>query len=317
MTSPADSHPSARLAGSLMAVAGVLGFSFKAVLVKLAYAAHPVDPVTLLALRMLYALPLFAGMAFVAERARDARPMTRHDVLTLAWLGFVGYYLASYLDFAGLQYVSASLERLVLFLYPTIVVLLSALFLRQRITRRVLIALALSYAGIALVFLHDLRNADRGRDVALGGALVFGSAFCYAAYLVGAGPAIARLGSRRFIAWVLLASTVFVLAQFLLMRPLAALAVPWTVHALAIAMAVLSTFVPVWLVAEALKRIDANTVALVGSLGPVFTIGFGHALLDEPLHAIQFAGVALVLAGVLLVSYRRPPARATPPRGQR
>lgn len=302
----------ARLAGSLLAVVGVLGFSFKAVLVKLAYAAHPVDPVTLLALRMLYAAPLFALMAWYAERRPGRARMSSRDAAMLAWLGFIGYYLSSYLDFAGLQYITASLERLILFLYPTIVVLLSAMFLRRRITLRIAFALALSYAGIVVVFLHDLAATPNAGDVALGTALVFGSAFFYAAYLVGAGAVIARLGSLRFIAWAMLVSTVFVLLQFALVRPLAALHVPAGVHGLAIAMAVVSTVLPVWCIAEALKRIDASTVALVGSLGPVFTIGFGHALLGEPLHALQFVGVAGVLAGVLLVSYRKSPPASRP-----
>ena len=298
------------LTGVLLAVVGVLGFSFKAVLVKLAYAAHPVDAVTLLALRMLYSAPLFAVMAWLAERDPGRAPLARRDVLTIAWLGFIGYYLSSFLDFAGLYYIKASLERLILFLYPTIVVLLSALFLHRPVTRRTLGALVLSYAGIALVFASDLAAAAQTGDVALGGALVFGSAFLYAAYLVGAGPVIARLGSRRFIAWAMLVSTVFVLAQFALLRPLAALDVPLAVHALVAAMAVVSTVIPVWCVAEALKRIDANSVALVGCLGPVFTIGFGYALLGERISPLQVFGAVAVLAGVLLVSWRRPVAAA-------
>lgn len=300
--------PRERTAGLLLAVVGVLGFSFKAVLVKLAYAAHPVDPVTLLALRMIYSAPLFAALAWHAERAPDRAPLERRDVLAIAWLGCIGYYLSSFLDFAGLFYIKASLERLILFLYPTIVVLLSAVFLRRRISRRTLAALVLSYAGIALVFAHDLAASPQSGNVALGGALVFGSAFLYAAYLVGAGPAIARLGSRRFIAWAMLVSTAFVLAQFALLRPLASLDVPLEVHGLVLAMAVVSTFVPVWCVAEALKRVDANTVALVGCLGPVFTIGFGHALLGERIGALQVTGAAAVLAGVLLVTWRKPAA---------
>lgn len=292
-------------AGVLLAVVGVLGFSFKAVLVKLAYAAHPVDPVTLLTLRMLYSAPMFAALAWHVERAPGRAPLARRDVLAIAWLGFVGYYLSSFLDFAGLFYIKASLERLILFLYPTIVVMLSAVFLRKRIGRRTFAALVLSYAGIALVFAHDLVTTPQSGDVALGGALVFGSAFLYAAYLVGAGPVIARLGSRRFIAWAMLVSTAFVLVQFALLRPLEALDVPLAVHGLVLAMAVVSTFVPVWCVAEALKRVDANTVALVGCLGPVFTIAFGHALLGERIHALQLAGAAAVLAGVLLVTWRK------------
>ncbi len=288
---------------------GVLGFSFKAILIKLAYAAYPVDAVTLLALRMVYATPFFAAMAWWAARDRGAPPLTRDDWKQLALLGFIGYYLASLFDFMGLQYITAALERLVLFLYPTMVVLLSALWLGVRVTRRMAIALAVSYAGIALVFVNDLRVAGDPRVVMTGGALVFGSAFLYAVYLVRAGPVIARIGSTRFIAWAMLVSSIFVLAQFALTRPLAALAVPPSIQLLVLAMAVFSTVLPTWLIAEAVQRIGANASSQIGSLGPVFTIFLGALLLDEPVHAIQIIGAALVLAGVTLVA--RKPATAT------
>jgi drug/metabolite transporter (DMT)-like permease len=309
---PERSEPPTHAAiGPLFAVVGVLGFSFKAILVKLAYLAHPVDPVTLLAWRMIYAAPFFAVMAWWAERtaAAAAMAMTRRDVAALVALGFVGYYLSSYADFAGLQYISASLERLILFTYPTVVVLLSALVHRKPVTGRTLTALLLCYGGVVLVFANDLRVAPRGGDVALGGLLVFASAALYAVYLVFAAPVIHRLGSLRFIAWAMLASTVFVFAQFALTHPLSGLAVPPRIHALSLAMAVFSTVLPTWLMAEALKRIGASRAALVGSLGPVFTIALGFLLLDEPLHPIQFAGVALVLAGVWQVTNRPPVVR--------
>jgi hypothetical protein len=197
----------------------VLGFSFKAILIKLAYAAYPVDAVTLLALRMLYSAPFFVAMAWWAGRGPSARNFTRDDWTQVALLGFIGYYLASLLDFLGLQYVTAAFERLVLFLYPTIVVLLSALWQGVRVTRRTVLALIVCYAGIAVVFASDLRAARDSGAVLEGGALVFGSAFLYAIYLVRAGPVIARMGSTRFIAWAMLVSAVFVLAQFALGQP--------------------------------------------------------------------------------------------------
>ena len=297
----------ARWVGPLFAVIGTLGFSFKAILIKLAYAWHPVDALTLLALRMLYSAPFFVAMAWWASRRPGNEPLQRRDWIRLAALGFVGYYLASLLDFMGLAYISAALERLVLFLYPTMVVLLSALLLKKPVARATVFALLLSYGGIVFVFWHDLRVAGDAGAVATGGALVFGSAFCYAVYLVGAGDLIGRIGSTRFIALAMLASTAFVLAQFALSRPLAALDVPGSIHALSLAMAVFSTVLPTWLVAEAIRRIGANGTSLVGSLGPVFTIGMGAVILGEPLHAVQLFGAALVLAGVLLVT-RRPRA---------
>ena len=291
--------------GPACAILGTLGFSFKAILIKLAYATAPVDAITLLALRMLYSAPLFVAMAWWA--GRNAGPLELRDLCAILGLGFLGYYLASLLDFMGLRYITASLERLILYLYPTMVVILSALFLRKPVTRRAAGALALSYAGIALVFRHDATVGDAAATL-LGGGLVFASALAYAVYLVTAGGVIGRIGSMRFTALAMLASTAFVFAHFAIERPFSALDVAPRVHLLSIAMAVFSTVVPTWLVAEAIRRLGANATSLVGSLGPVFTIALGAMLLDEPIHAIQIAGAALVLAGVALVSVK--------PRGQ-
>jgi len=298
--------------GPVYAVLGVLGFSFKAILIKLAYASAPVDPVALLTLRMVYSAPFFIVIAWWASRAPAAAPIAARDWRLLVGLGFVGYYVSSLLDFLGLQYVTASLERLVLFLYPTIVVVLSALFLAQPITRRAGAALALSYAGIALAVWHDVRITGDPSAIALGSALVFGGALGYAIYLVAAGGVIARLGSSRFIAWAMLASTVFIVIQFVATRPWSELALPGSVHAIAIAMALFCTVLPTWMIAESVRRIGASTASLVGSLGPVFTIGFGAMLLGEPVNLVQLVGVALVLAGVMLVS-----RHAVKPRAQR
>jgi drug/metabolite transporter (DMT)-like permease len=298
--------------GPLFAVLGVLGFSFKAILIKLAYAASPVDPVSLMTLRMLYSAPFFIAIAWWSGRAPRAAPITHRDWRLLLALGFVGYYLSSLLDFIGLQYVTAALERLVLFLYPTIVVVLSALFLAQPVTRRAAVALALSYAGIALAVWHDIRVTGDAGATALGASLVFGGALGYATYLVAAGGIIVRLGSSRFIAWAMLASTAFIVAQFALTRSRSALNVPPKVHALTLAMAVFCTVLPTWMIAESVRRIGASTSSLIGSLGPMFTLGFGALLLDEPINALQLCGVALVLAGVMLVSRGpRSPRKAT------
>jgi len=167
------------------------------------------------------------------------------------------------------------------------------------------VALAVSYAGILLVFAHDITASGELHAIATGGAPVFASAFLYALYLVQAGDVIKRLGSMRFIAWGMLASSVFVLAQFALMRPLAALALPLSIRALVLTIAIFSTVLPTWLIAESIKRMGANASSLVGSLGPIFTIGLGALILGEPLHWIQLAGAALVLTGVTLVTLKR------------
>ena len=306
---PTPLPASDRWIGPLCAVAGVLGFSMKAIFIKLVYTGSSVDPVTLLALRMIYSAPFFLAIAWWSGRRPGARPIAASDWRALITLGFIGYYFSSLLDFFGLQYISAALERLVLFLNPTIVVVLSAVFLGKPITRRAVIALVLAYAGIALCVWQNLSIGGGLHATALGVGLVFASAFLYAFYLVGSGQVIARLGSSRFIAWAMLASTVFVLIHFALTRPLAALAVPPSVHRLTLAMAIFSTVLPTWLIAESIRRMGANAASLVGSLGPVFTIGIGAVVLGEPVFALQLAGAALVLAGVMLVTFR-PPRRA-------
>ena len=293
-----------RWIGPLFAVVGVFGFSVKAILIKLAYAWYPIDALTLLTLRMLFSAPFFLAMAWWSSRPPRARALTRADWKSFVALGFIGYYLASLLDFLGLAYITAALERLVLFLYPTMVVVLSALVLRKPITRRVVLALVLSYAGIVIVFVRDPSASGDPAALWTGGALVFASAVLYAVYLVGAGGVIARVGSMRFISYAMLASTVFVVLQYVATRDPAALRVPPSIYALSLAMAVVSTVLPTWLIAEAIDRIGANASSLIGSLGPVFTIALGVVVLGEPIHAIQLAGAALVLVGVMLVTLR-------------
>ena len=259
----------------------MLGFSFKAILIKLAYAWHPVDAVTLLALRMLFSAPFFVAMAWWAGRRPDARPIARRDWLQLAWLGFIGYYLASLLDFMGLAYITAALERLVLFLYPTMVVVLSARAAQAGRSRgaQLMALVDLVRAASRSSSRNDLSSrGDRMRATLTGGALVFGSALAYALYLVDAGAVIARLGSLRFIAWAMLVSCVFVLAHFALTRDArVARACRRRSMRCALAMAVFSTVLPTWLIAEAIHRLGASTSSLIGSLGPVFTIGLGCA----------------------------------------
>jgi drug/metabolite transporter (DMT)-like permease len=253
---------------------------------------------------MLFSAPLFMVLAWWAGRAPGAKPFRRRDWAMIAWLGFIGYYVASLLDFIGLAYITAALERLVLYLYPTMVLLLSAVMLRKRITRHAVVALILSYTGIALVFTHDLAVQDDAIALWTGGGLVFASAFCYALYLVSAGAIIARLGSMRFVSWAMLTSSVFVLGHFAATREISLLRVPLSIYGIMVAMAVFSTVVPTLLIAEAVKRLGANTSSLIGSLGPIFTIGLGALILGESVYAIQLVGAALVLAGVMLVTYR-------------
>ena len=289
--------------GVVCAILGSIAFSGKTVIVKLAY-QHGVDVLTLLALRMLFALPFFLLMAWWAGAAH----LSRRDWVGVIALGFTGYYLGSYLDFAGLQYISAGLGRLILYLYPTIVVLMSALFLKQPIRKRHVISLALSYSGIALVFNEEIRLGP-GTPMSwnlmlLGAGLVFASAIAYATYLIAGSRYVLTLGSMRFTAYAAISASFFVIAHFMAQHGPSRLAVAQEVYGLTLIMAIFSTVLPLWLMAEGLKRIGANQVALVGCVGPLSTMVFGQIFLDEAITPIQLIGAALVLAGVLIISLK-------------
>jgi drug/metabolite transporter (DMT)-like permease len=285
--------------GVMLALLAAVGFSAKAILVKLAY-LDGVDAITLLALRMAFSLPFFIGIALWIAR-RPCQPLTMHDRMLVLVLGLIGYYLSSFLDFLGLQYISAGLERLILFLYPTMTVLLSALIYKRRITKKVLIAMALSYAGIALVFLHDA-GIRQGGSVVLGSMLVFLSTLSYSSYLVGVGHAVQRIGTMRFTAYAMLVASAASIVQFLVMRPLSSLDLPRHVYELSIAMAMFSTVLPVFMLSYAIRRIGSGNASLIGSIGPVSTIYMAYLFLNETVSLLQIAGSSLVLAGVLIIS---------------
>ena len=287
--------------GLALAAAGAIAFSGKAIIVKLAY-RHGVDAVTLIMLRMLFALPLFVALAWWAGRGRP--PLTARDWKVVTALGFCGYYLASFLDFAGLQYVSASLERLILYLNPTLVLLLGWALLGQKVTMRQLAALGLSYVGVALVVGQEV--SMEGPDVALGSLLVFASALSYAVYLLYSGQEVRRLGSLRLTG---LASTVacgLCLLQYAVLRPLdTALHVAPEVLWLSVLNATACTFAPVLMVMMAIERVGPAVTAQTGMIGPISTIVLGVLLLGEPFTAWVLMGTVLVLLGVWALARTR------------
>ena len=274
-----------------------MAFSGKAIIVKLAY-RHGVDAVTLIMYRMLFALPLFVLLAWWAGRGRPA--LTRRDRIAVLGLGFTGYYLASFLDFAGLAYISASLERLILYLTPTLVLAMGAVIFKRRVTGRQLIALGVSYCGVMLVFGHELSSL--GSNAALGAALVFGSAVSYAVYLVYSGEEVQRLGALRLTGLATTVACLFCIAQFLVLRPIGAIAVAPEVIWLSMLNATLCTFAPVLMVMMAIERIGATVVAQTGMIGPLSTILMGVVILGEPFTVWIAAGTLLVLAGIWLLA---------------
>ena len=309
MNKSALSHDSQHLAainsrnlaiGLVLAMAGSIAFSGKAIIVKLAY-RHGVDAVTLIMYRMLFALPLFVGMAWWASRGKPA--LSRRDWLGVLGLGFSGYYLASFLDFWGLQYISASLERLILYLNPTLVLVLGWLLFGRRINRLQGLAMAVSYAGVLLVFGHEVRFD--GSATLVGGALVFGSAVSYAIYLVYSGEMVKRLGSLRLVGLATTVACLLCIGQFVVLRPFSAALVAPEVVWLSVLNAVACTAAPVLMVMMAIERIGSGLAAQTGMIGPMSTIAMGVWLLDEPFNAWIIAGTVLVVAGVLVVTRQK------------
>lgn len=284
--------------GSLFAVLAALGFSFKAIFVKLAYAAGPVDAISLLAMRMAMALPLFVWLVWFSGRQSPTR-LTPADGLRVILLGLLGYYLSSLFDFYGLQYISAGLERLILFTYPTLVLIFQAIALRERPTTRTLAAMGLCYLGLGIAFVHDVSISGVGQQVILGSLWVFASAVTYALYYSGTGIVLKRMGSMRMAGLCGTASSLMVLAHYLLVADINQLwQLPAAVWLNAGLMAIFSTVLPIYWVALAIQRMGPTQTAAVGNLGPVLTVLASWAILSEEISTYQVLGLALVLFGV-------------------
>ena len=291
-----------------LALLGALGFSAKAIIIKLAYAANvEVDAITLMALRMLFALPFFLLFAVWHNKKTPALPLNKKQWTVVIVLGLMGYYIASYLDFIGLQYISAGLERVIIFLYPTFVVLFSSIVYRRRITARVGIALGLSYTGTILVFIEYLSIASSG--LLLGSGLVLGSAIIFSWFVMGSGVMTQHIGSARFTAYTMTVASVATLVHFafrhsaeltrLSSLPYAA----WDrVYSLALIMAVFSTVLPAFFMNAGIRRIGAGSASIISTTGPVATLVLAYMLLGEAITPIQLAGTFFVLAGVYVVS---------------
>jgi drug/metabolite transporter (DMT)-like permease len=308
---PPSAARSRLASGLVLAVLGAIAFSGKAIIVKLAY-RHGVDAMTLLMLRMALALPFFILMTWWAGRLRDGikpQTLTWRDRLGIIWLGFSGYYLASYLDFAGLAYISASFERLILYLNPTFVVLLGALLYRRPISGYQWLGLLISYGGVLLAFGHEVQLS--GDAVWTGSALVFGSAVSYALYLSYSGEMVRKLGALRLVGSASAVACVFCIAQFLVLRPLGNLqGLAPEVWTLSIINAAACTVIPVLLVMLAIERLGSGLAAQVGMVGPMSTLFMAALFLDEPLTYWVLGGTVLVLLGVFVCTRSPLPAPA-------
>lgn len=279
-----------------------MAFSGKAIIVKLAY-RYGVDAVTLIMYRMLFALPLFLALAWWAGRGQPA--LTWRDARTVLALGFCGYYLSSFLDFLGLRYISASLERLILYLNPTLVLGLGAFLFQKKVTRTQILALAVSYCGVLCVFGREM--SLQGANVPLGAALVFGSAISYAVYLAYSGEEVRRLGALRLTGLATTVACLICIGQFLLLKPIGAMSVPAEVLWLSVLNATFCTFAPVVMVMMAIERIGASLTSQVGTVGPLSTILLAVIFLGEPFTPWVVLGTVLVLAGIWLLT-KAPPS---------
>lgn len=279
--------------------------SSKAVMVKLAY-AYGVDAESLIALRMLFAMPFFVALAIWAQRSGHGKRMSLRDGIMIAVLGVVGGYAPMWFDFAGLAYVSAGLERIILFLYPTMVVLISAVLFGRRIGRREIFALLASYVGVGLAVGHDLTVLKSGAaETLLGVGLVMISALTYAGYLVFSGRVIPRVGTANFTAYTMLMAGIASGVHFAVTPHAVAITqLPLPVYHIALLMAVVATVLPSILLNAGIRRLGSSEASLLSSVGPVSTILLAYIFLGEEITLMQLAGTGLVMVGVLAITLK-------------
>ena len=300
----------ALLKGFLISFTGAILFSTKAILVKLAFRETHTDALTLLTLRMLLSLPFYVAAALWGSRLEGNVRMTRTQWSWVLALGILGYYLSSFFDFVGLQYISAGLERLILFLYPSFSVLINSFAFKQRISKAQYWALALTYTGIGIAYFGELRIDTGNPNFYWGSFLVFLCAITYACYLSGTGRMVPVLGAAKFTTYSMLSATTAILIHFFVREATGrepalpvgpGSGVLWSYGTM---LAVIATVLPSFMLSAGMKRIGANNAAIVTSVGPVSTILQAHFFLGEPIFAEQLIGTALVIVGVLLIGWK-------------
>jgi drug/metabolite transporter (DMT)-like permease len=287
-----------------MSLAGAICFSTKAVFVKLTYATgHDVDPVTLLALRMIFSLPFFAVSAAFTSQQKDNKKFTSRQWVSVALVGMMGYYVSSYLDFLGLQYVSAGIERLILFTFPTFVLIISAVLLKKPAQPMQWTAVGLTYIGLLVAFGAEAR-INTEPEFFLGSAYIFVCAITFAIYVAASGQLIPVVGAVKFNSYAMSFAAIAVLIHFLVSSDQSLLGLPTVVYLYALAMALVGTVLPSYLVSLGIKRLGSNVTAVIASIGPVSTIIQAHYFLGESFSWLQAMGTLFILAGVLLISWK-------------
>ncbi len=292
------------LSGFLITLLGAVLFSTKAIFVKLAFRSTHVDAVTLLALRMLFSLPFYLVAAWMVSQKEHKQELTVRDWLKVIALGILGYYLSSLFDFIGLQYVSAGLERLILFLYPTFAVLINTFFFKTKLNRVQVIALLLTYLGIGIAYFGELKLDTSNPKFFFGSFMIFLCAITYSFYLVGTGRMVQKVGVTRYTAYAMLASTVGIFINFLITHKISAIPFSTALTWYGIALAVIATVLPSFMMSNGMKSIGSNNVSIITSIGPVSTIIQAHFFLGEQIILAQILGTALVIVGVILIGWQ-------------
>lgn len=293
------------VSGIFLCLFGAICFSTKAILVKLAYRDTDVDPVTLLALRMIFSLPFFVVSAVFSSNQSTNIKFTRNQWMAIAAIGCLGYYVSSLLDFLGLQYVTAGIERLILFVYPTLVLVISSTIFKTRITSWQWLALIVTYAGLVAACLPEIQETGRGENFWKGSLLILTCALTYAIYIVGSGKLIPAVGASKFNSYAMTFAAAAVIIHFFVTSNASLTDQPVTVYGYSFAMAIVSTVIPTYMISEGIKRVGSGNAAIIGSVGPVSTILQAAIFLQEPINALQVVGTALILAGVLMVGQKK------------
>jgi drug/metabolite transporter (DMT)-like permease len=291
------------LTGFLITLAGAVFFSTKAIFVKLAFKSTGVDAITLLSLRMLFSLPFYLVAAWLGAKKESVKSLTKKEWIYVFLLGIFGYYLSSLFDFIGLQYISAGLERLILFLYPTFSVLINTYFFKSKLNKTQVIALILTYLGIGIAYIGELKIDSGNPQFYFGSFMIFLCAITYSFYLVGTGRMVSKVGVTRYTAYAMLSSTAGIFLHFLLTRNIGAIHFTPTLIWYAIALALVATVLPSFLMSNGMKKIGSNNVSIITSIGPVSTIVQAHFFLGEAVFPLQIAGTILVISGVLLIGW--------------
>ena len=290
------------ISGILICILGAVCFSTKAIFVKLAYRDTNIDAVTLLALRMIFSLPFFVITAITASSKQGNTRFSGKQWLSIAVVGCLGYYISSLLDFLGLQYITAGMERLVLFIYPTLVLLMVSIVYREKIRQKQWIAVAITYVGLLVAFVAEAGfEQPAGNNFALGAFLIFACAITYAMYIVGSGRIIPSVGAAKFNSYAMSFACIAVLIHYWVVSGKSLLHYDGLVYIYSICMAVFSTVIPSYLVTEGIKRVGSDNAAIVGSVGPISTILQAYFLLGEQISFLQLLGTFFVLGGVLLI----------------